>query len=212
MRLRRIPGIEERIAADFPRLVVADAERYKGRWDQYFGRRRPLSLEIGMGRGQFLNELRLREPENDFIAVEMRNEVIYAAAEKFGDDCPNVAVISDRAEYLEYWFGEGEVERIFLNFSDPWPKRAHRKRRLTHENYLRLYRKALTANGEIFLRTDAASLMEFSLTEMTNNGFFLKEVSLDFHNSPYFDGVTTEYEDKKSAEGPIYYGRFSVMK
>lgn len=212
MRLRKIPGIEDRIRAEYPRLVYEETEELKGKWPQIFGNGRPISLEIGMGRGRFINAMRLAEPEKNFVTVEMRNEVIYDAAEKLGDDCANVAVISGRAEFLPRWFAPGEVARIYLNFSDPWPKRAHRKRRLTHENYLKLYREILSADGEIFLRTDAASLMEFSLTEMTNHGFSLTEISLDLHNSPYFDGFTTEYEEKKSKEGPIYYARFSLKK
>ena len=212
MRLRKIPGIEDRIRAEYPRLVYEETEELKGKWPQIFGNDRPISLEIGMGRGRFINAMRLAEPEKNFVTVEMRNEVIYDAAEKLGDDCANVAVISGRAEFLPRWFAPGEVARIYLNFSDPWPKRAHRKRRLTHKNYLKLYREILSADGEIFLRTDAASLMEFSLTEMTNHGFSLTEISLDLHNSPYFDGFTTEYEEKKSKEGPIYYARFSLKK
>ena len=212
MRLRKIPGIEDRIRAEYPRLVYEETEELKGKWPQIFGNGRPISLEIGMGRGRFINAMRLAEPEKNFVTVEMRNEVIYDAAEKLGNDCANVAVISGRAEFLPRWFASGEVARIYLNFSDPWPKRAHRKRRLTHENYLKLYREILSADGEIFLRTDAASLMEFSLTEMTNHGFSLTEISLDLHNSPYFDGFTTEYEEKKSKEGPIYYARFSLKK
>lgn len=212
MRLRKIPGIEDRIAAEYPRLIFKETEELKGMWPSYFGNEGPIFLEIGMGRGQFINALRLNEPEHNFVAVEMRNEVIYAAAAKLGDDCANVAVISGRAEFLPQWFAPGEVARIYLNFSDPWPKRAHRKRRLTHENYLKLYRQILSVDGEIFLRTDASSLMEFSLTEMTNHGFSLTEISLDFHHSPYFDGFTTEYEEKKSKEGPIYYARFSLKK
>ncbi len=212
MRLRKIPGIEDRIAGEYPHLVFKETEELRGSWSQHFNNDRPVFLEIGMGRGRFINAMRLAEPESNFVAVEMRNEVIYDAAEKLGDDCSNVAVISGRAEFLPRWFAPGEVGRIYLNFSDPWPKRAHRKRRLTHENYLRLYREILSDEGEIFLRTDASSLMEFSLTEMTNHGFSLTEVSLDLHHSPYFDGFTTEYEEKKSKEGPIYYARFSLKK
>lgn len=212
MRLRKIPGIEDRIAEEYPHLILKETEMLKGGWFQRFGNDRPVSLEIGMGRGRFINALRQAEPENNFVTVEMRNEVIYDAAAKLGDDCKNVAVISGRAEFLPNWFAPGEVGRIYLNFSDPWPKRAHRKRRLTHENYLKLYREILSEDGEIFLRTDVPSLMEFSLTEMTNHGFTLTEVSFDLHNSPYFDGFTTEYEEKKSKEGPIYYARFSLQK
>lgn len=212
MRLRKIPGMEDRVAAEFPHLVIFDPEQWRGRWQQRFEQTGPISLEIGMGRGRFINALSQAEPKQNFVAVEMHNEVIYDAGLKIGDDRKNVAVISARAEGLPQWFAPGEVERIYLNFSDPWPKRAHCKRRLTHENFLALYREILPPEGEILLRTDAASLMEFSLVEMTNHGFSLAEVSFDLHNSPYFDGFTTEYEEKKSKTGPIYYGRFVLKK
>lgn len=212
MRLRKIPGIEDQIREEYPDLVHREPDLLRGTWKDRFQNDRSVAVEIGMGRGRFINSLRKAFPEQNFVAVEMRNEVIYDAAEKLGNDCPNVAVISGRAEFLPNWFAPGEVDRIYLNFSDPWPKRAHRKRRLTHENYLKLYRQILSEDGEVFVRTDSASLMEFTLTEMTNHGFSLTEVSFDFHNSPYFDGFTTEYEEKKSKEGPIYYARFSLLK
>lgn len=212
MRLRSIPGIEEKIKNEFPRIVFFEEEELRDFWPAYFGSLDGITLEIGMGRGQFLNEMRLREPKKNFVAVEMRNEMIYPAARKFGDDCQNVAVISGRADYLSRWFQKDSVERIFLNFSDPWPKRAHRKRRLSHENYLKLYRDILIPGGDIFFRTDVASLMEFTLTEMSRCGFSLIDVSLDFHHSKYFDGITTEYEDKKCKDGPIYYAHFILPK
>lgn len=212
MRLRKIPGIEERVKEEFPHLVIFSPEQWKGNWKQRFETEKPIALEIGMGRGKFIHSLSRVDDEHNFIAAEMRNEVIYDACLRLGDDCKNVAVISGRAEGLTEWFAPGEVDRIYLNFSDPWPKRAHRKRRLTHEVFLNLYKEILSENGEIFLRTDAASLMEFSLVSMTNCDFSLEEVSFDFHESPYFDHITTEYEDKKSKNGPIYYARFILKK
>lgn len=212
MRLRKIPGIEERLREEYPHLVVVNPETYCGNWREYFEADAPLFLEIGMGRGRFIDGMRKKEPQTNFIAVEMRNEVIYDAAKKIGDDCKNVAFISGDAASLRNWFAEKEVDRIYLNFSDPWPKRAHRKRRLTHEHFLKRYREILKEEGELFVRTDAAPFFEFTLTEMTNHGFALTEVSLDYHNSDYFDGISTEYEEKKSKEGPIYYGRFLLRK
>ena len=141
MRLRKIPGIEDKIKEEFPRLVFFEEDELYAFWPIYFGSKLHITLEIGMGRGQFMNKLRLKEPDKQFVAVEMRNEMIYPAARKFGNDCKNVAVISGRADFLPRWFQNDSVERIFLNFSDPWPKRAHRKRRLTHENYLKIYQK-----------------------------------------------------------------------
>ena len=212
MRLRKIPGIGERLRAEFPRLLATDPAARRGSWHSCFGNDRPLHLEIGMGRGKFIAQMAMKEPQTNFIGVEMRNEVIYDAAQRIGKAAANVVFVSGNAAELTSWFAPGEVDRIYLNFSDPWPKRAHRKRRLTHENYLKLYREILKVDGDILLRTDAASLFEFTLTEMTNHGFALDEVSLDFHHSPYWDGISTEYEEKKSKEGPIYYGRFRLRK
>lgn len=208
MRLRKIPGIEEKIKADYPRLVVAEPEKYRGSWREALGSDEEIAVEIGMGRGRFIDGMSKAFSRVGFVGVEMRNEVIYDAGKRLGSGRTNVAVISGRAELLGEWFAPGEVSRIYLNFSDPWPKNAHKKRRLTHENYLKLYREILKPEGEIFVRTDARELMEFTLVEMTNHGFALEEVSFDFHQSAYFDEITTEYEERKSKEGPIYYARF----
>lgn len=212
MRLRKIPGIETKIAEEYPGLVMTEPGDIKGNWKSHFKNDNPVSLEIGMGRGQFVAAMSTAFEDKNFVALEMRNEVIYDAAQKLGTGRPNVAVVSARAETLPQWFAPGEVSDIYLNFSDPWPKRAHRKRRLTHEVFLNLYREILCDGGNVFFRTDVPSLMEFSLTEMTNHGFSLEEISLDFHGSKYFDGITTEYEDKKSKYGPVYYGRFVLKK
>ncbi len=212
MRLRKIPGIGEKLLAEYPDLLVNKENRPKGYWKSYFPNRGPVSLEVGMGRGKFVSSMAKACPDQNFVALEMRDEVIYDAAMRLGNDCPNVAVIRDNAAYLEDWFAPGEIARLYLNFSDPWPKKRHAKRRLTHENFLKLYRTILCSDGEVFFRTDVRELVEFTLVEMTNHGFTLMETSLDFHNSAFFDGITTEYEDRQSKKGPIYYGRFLLKK
>ncbi|MEG0874903.1 MAG: tRNA (guanosine(46)-N7)-methyltransferase TrmB [Clostridiales bacterium] len=210
MRLRRVPGIEKEFL-NYPHLVIADNETQKGKWQQHFANENPVYLEVGMGRGQFLKAMSQSLPNANFIALELRDEVIFDAAQTLGDELKNVAVLRGNADSLDKWFAPQEVNRLYLNFSDPWPKKRHGKRRLTHENFLKQYKQILAKNGDVFFRTDVRQLMEFTLTEMTNNGFSLVDVSLDFHNSEFFDGITTEYEDKKSKHGPIYYGHF-VLK
>ena len=205
MRLRSDPQIDEKLKA-FPRLT-ANLDR-AGDWPSYFGNEQPLCLEIGMGRGKFITALSERCPEYNFVAIDLRKELIYDAARKLGDDHPNVALILGNALELGGRFGAGEITRIYLNFSDPWPKKHHRKRRLTHESFLRVYRQLLIDGGEILFRTDNRPLYDYTLATMAASGFTLAETSTDFHNSPYFDGVTTEYEDKKSKTQPICYARF----
>lgn len=212
MRLRKIPGISEKLVSEYASLLVDAANNPRGNWRHYFQNSAPVFLEIGMGRGKFIASMADKYPESNFIGLELRDEVIYDAAKRLGNHCPNVAILRGNAVYLEDWFAPGEVERLYLNFSDPWPKKRHAKRRLTHENFLKLYRTILSPDGEVFFRTDVKELMEFTLLEMTNHGFSLEAISLDFHNSIYFDGVTTEYEDRQSKKGPIYYGRFLRKK
>ena len=211
MRLKNVPGSKEYIAeSDF---VIHDEKEQKGRLLEYFSNDNPIHIEIGMGKGQFIYEMAKNNPFINYIGIERYSSVLIRAVQKKEElDLPNLTfVLMDATEITEV-FETGEVEKIYLNFSDPWPKRAHRKRRLTHEVFLNLYKEILSENGEIFLRTDAASLMEFSLVSMTNCDFSLEEVSFDFHESPYFDYITTDYEDKKSKNGPIYYARFILKK
>lgn len=211
MRLRKIPGIEKEFI-HYPNLIIDNDAREKISWGKHFNNDHDLYLEVGMGRGRFIDAMSKANPDANFVAMEIKAEVVYDAALKIGDDRSNLAIIRDDAALLCEWFGKGEVKGIFLNFSDPWPKTRHGKRRLTHENFLKLYREILAPDGEVFFRTDVQSLMEFTLAEMTNHGFALEEVSLDFHNSRYFDGITTEYEEKKSKHGCIYYARFCLKK
>ena len=212
MRLRKIPGIGEKLVEEYGALLVDEAKNPRGNWQNYFRNPAPVFLEIGMGRGKFISSMAKKYPEHNFIGLELRDEVIYDAAKRLGSVCSNVAILRGNAAYLENWFAPDEVQRLYLNFSDPWPKKRHAKRRLTHENFLKLYHTVLSPDGEVFFRTDVRKLMEFTLVEMTNHGFSLEEVSLDFHNSIFFDGVTTEYEDRQSKKGPIYYGHFLRKK
>ena len=230
MRLRHVP--EAQAICDESPYVIHDPRARKGGWKKDS---RSLFLEIGMGKGRFIIESAIAHPENDYLGMERYESVLFRACERMAGkpyQTPldkknyeahpeilenfvtpsNLYFLDEDAKSLPEIFDKGEIDRIYLNFSDPWPKRAHRKRRLTHENYLKLYRRILSEDGEILVRTDAASLMEFTLTEMTNHGFSLVEVSFDLHSSEYFDGFTTEYEEKKSREGAIYYARFALKK
>jgi tRNA (guanine-N7-)-methyltransferase len=213
MRLRGRRGIREEIESQ-PELVVLDPAPYRGRWRERFGNDRPIHVELGMGKGKFISEMSVRNPEINFIGIDMFDELIRRAAikaraawEPLGAELPpNLALVRANIEYLETMFAPGEVERIYLNFSDPWPKKKHAKRRLTHPRFLRKYIEILNGNGEIHFKTDSLLLFEFSLNSFCDMEIPLRNISLDLHRDGLReDLVMTEYETKFAGQGmPIF--------
>ena len=163
----------------------------------------PIELEIGCGKGSFVSGLAKRYPEKSFIAMERVSDVILLAAERIkNEELGNVRFIIGDARNLKEHFPLHSVSRLYLNFSDPWPKKGYAKRRLTHRGFLELYKEILVPNGEIVFKTDNIGLFEFSLEEFAAAGFKLRELSYDLHNSEYEkDNLHTEYEDNFSAKG-----------
>ena len=196
MRLRNIPGSREVIAES--RFVIQNPEAYKGRWTEVFGNERPLYVEIGMGKGRFLMDSAAAHPENNYIGIERFPSVLLRALEKretFEQD--NLYFLSGGAEDLLTFFGEGEVAGIYLNFSDPWPKERHRKRRLTSVEFLERYRRVLAPDAVIEFKTDNRKLYEFSKESAEEAGYKILLDVPDLHHSPYLAGnVMTEYEDR----------------
>nr|MCR5308034.1 tRNA (guanosine(46)-N7)-methyltransferase TrmB [bacterium] len=166
----------------------------------------PSCIEIGMGKGRFIIEMALNNPNLNFIGIEKYSSVILQATKKLEIlDIPNLRLLNMDASNLLDIFYEGSISLIYLNFSDPWPKKRQAKRRLTHENFLQIYDKLLTKDGEIHFKTDNRGLFEFSLESFNNYGFKLKRVNLDLHNSELdFVNVETEFEEKYGANSPIY--------
>jgi len=164
---------------------------------------RPLYLEIGCGKGRFLLENARRDDSVFFVGMERVFDVALLAAEKIRDAAlPNVRVMVGNAATVSELFAPGSVDRIYLNFSDPWPKDRHAKRRLTYRTFLEEYKKILSPKGEIFFKTDNRPLFDFSLPEFEACGFKLRNVTNDLHNSPWEEGnIHTEYEDNFSAKG-----------
>lgn len=206
MRLRNVPGSREAIAAS--PFVVHEPESYKGRWTEFFGNDHPIYIEIGMGKGQFINALALMNPDINYIGIEKYESVMIRAVAKREQvpDCPNLTFLRYDAEDLLDVFDTDEISRIYLNFSDPWPKDRHAKRRLTSKEYLARYRQFLKPDGQIEFKTDNRPLFDFSLEEIKNSGWELSQVTFDLHHSEYMEGnVMTEYEQKFSAIGnPIH--------
>jgi tRNA (guanine-N7-)-methyltransferase len=205
MRLRNIPGAEEALR-QYPTFVDKPVS-YKGRWRERFGNNNPIHVEIGCGKGQFINTLAERHPEINFIAVELKAEVILRAAQRTEQrSIPNLAFVQYNAAMLTDLFAENEIERIYLNFSDPWPKKRHAKRRLTYASFLQTYKQVLKPYGEIHMKTDNEKLFEFSLNQFANERFQLRNITFDLHQSPYAEeNVMTEYEERFSARGQRIY-------
>lgn len=196
--MRNKPGAEEELMA-CPFVIFGPEEHHNpsGHWHELFGNSRPIHLEIGTGKGKFMIEMAERHPEWNFVAVEKIEEVLlFPVRYAVEHEKTNMRFIYGDAIFLTEYFAQGEVSRIYINFSDPWPKKKHFKRRLTHHRFLNLYKQILAVGGEIHFKTDNQELFEFSLEELPQHGFELKEVTFDLHNSEFAaDNVQTTYEE-----------------
>ncbi|ALA54299.1 tRNA (guanosine(46)-N7)-methyltransferase TrmB [Shouchella clausii] len=205
MRLRHKPWASEELAKR-PNLVIQQPEQHKGNWNNCFCTAQPLYVEVGTGKGKFLTGMAKQFPSINFIGVERYESVLLTAMERVeAEKLPNVKLLhKDVAQLLEV-FAENEVDRFFINFTDPWPKKKHAKRRLTNERFLTIYKQLLKQDGEIHFKTDNQGLFEYSLHSMSTFGMAFKNVSLNLHQSGMEENVMTEYEEKFSAKGmPIY--------
>lgn len=170
--------------------------------DKDFLNHHPLHMEIGCGKGRFITTLASLNPDVHYIASEMIANIIVLAAEKAKDmELSNIRFVSGNVQYMADAIPNGSVDRIYLNFSDPWPKDRHAKRRLTHKNFLDLYEKILAPSGEVHFKTDNRALFDFSLESFSENGWELSDVTYDLHNSDFEGNIMTEYEEKFSGLG-----------
>jgi tRNA (guanine-N7-)-methyltransferase len=201
MRLRNVRGSKETIAVN--EYVIQKPEEYKGKWGKLFGNNNPIHIEIGMGKGKFLIQLAQNNPNINYIGIEKYSSVLVRAIEKREEtSLTNLYFIRFDAEYINEIFAENEISQIYLNFSDPWPKDRHAKRRLTSKEFLARYDQLLTGNGEVIFKTDNRGLFDFSLEQAELAGWKLRNHTFDLHHSEYVDGnVMTEYEEKFSAMG-----------
>ena len=204
MRLRRKPWIDAAILdyADFVTPLGGDWSHHAGAWAETFGRTAPLHVEIGVGKGDFITELAARNPDVNYVGLEAQQGVLYFAACKAAErQLRNVRLLVFDAARLTELFAPREVDRIYLNFSDPWPKARHAKRRLTSETFLTRYAAVLKEDGEIRFKTDNAGLFAYSLETMERAGWLLCDVTHDLHALGEADNIMTEYERKFSARG-----------
>lgn len=206
MRLKYKPWAAEYIA-QHPDVILPNPEDYKGKWQEVFGNNNPVHIEVGTGKGQFVLGMAQQNPDINYIGIELFDSVIVCALEKIeaANKPANLRLLKVNGEDLGKFFAKNDVDRVYLNFSDPWPKVRHAKRRLTHENFLKLYENVLVDNGEVHFKTDNRGLFEYSLMSMNAYGMALNYVSLDLHVNMPEDNVMTEYEEKFSKKGqPIY--------
>ncbi|GGD00736.1 tRNA (guanosine(46)-N7)-methyltransferase TrmB [Enterococcus wangshanyuanii] len=201
MRMRKRAGAAE-LLASHPELVVDKPEK----WQERFGNEHPIHIEIGSGKGQFVVGMAKAHPEINYIGIDMQLSVLSIALDKaLEEDLPNLQLLHVDGKALSEYFAENEIDQIYLNFSDPWPKTRHEKRRLTFKTFLETDETILKPNGEIHFKTDNRGLFEYSLCSFSKYGMILEQVWLDLHASDYEGNIMTEYEEKFSAKGqPIY--------
>ncbi len=206
MRLRNNPNAMD-ILKENAHLVVLEPEKHHGKWKQLFNNENPIYIEVGMGKGDFIYGNAQAYPDINFIGIERYPSVLAAAVTKISKlpVLENLRVIKYDASLLEEIFALGEVAKLFLNFSDPWPKSRHAKRRLTSPQFLDIYHLVLDKDAIIEFKTDNRLLFEYSLITFNQYPLHLEYVSLDLHNSAENEtNIQTEYERKFSAFGPIY--------
>lgn len=207
MRLRHKPWAHE-FLQEHPELVVTETEQVKKNWEKRFGNDQPIHLEVGTGKGKYLSDNSIKHPDINFIGMEMYESVLATGVQRALFKQPeNLAFIHGDVRHLMEYFDPSSVETLYINFTDPWPKKRHEKRRLTHPDFLELYQQVLVPGGTIQMKTDNQGLFEYSLSSLSTFGFTLEKVRLHLHESEEAkENVMTEYEEKFYAKGePIYF-------
>ncbi|MGN0974299.1 MAG: tRNA (guanosine(46)-N7)-methyltransferase TrmB [Bacilli bacterium] len=193
MRLRNVKNKEEIL--NNCNFLIVDPIIYKGHWHELFKNNNPIYIEIGSGKGKFVYENALKYPNINFIGIEKFDSVLARLIERVKEELPNLYIIRMDALNIDEVFSH-EIDRIYLNFSDPWPKKRHALRRLTSPVFLNKYENLFKNEKSIYLRTDNQHLFEYSIESMSDYGYKLKDVSLDLHKIEDEERITTEYEDK----------------
>lgn len=201
MRLRHIPGAEDEI--ENSPYVVQQPETKKGHWNQVFGNDNPIEIEVGMGKGKFIMELASKNPHINYIGIERYSSVLLRGLQKMTElELPNLYFMCVDAKCMADMFAPGEVSRIYLNFSDPWPKDRHAKRRLTSSDFMEVYDKILKKDGAVEFKTDNMELFDYSLESIPMAGWNISAFTHDLHHSDMAENnVMTEYEIKFSSLG-----------
>ena len=205
MRIRKKPHTEEKLQS-FSNFVTIESigEEKKGTWRKIFGDdlSRELFVELGMGKGDFITALAEKNPDKDFVGLEMEKEVVLKAARKIQEkNLKNIRLAVFDINKIAEIFAENEIDRLYINFCDPWPKKRHAKRRLTYSTFLEMYKKILKPGGEIHFKTDNKDLFDFSLEQFAEKNFEVRDLTFDLHANEPPENIRTEYENKFSAQG-----------
>lgn len=203
MRLKNVKGAKDIIESSS--YLILNPEQYKGNYKKIFNNNNPIYIEIGMGKGDFIINNALKYPDINFIGIEKFDSVIVRAIQKLDDKViPNLKLIRFDAMEIEQIFDK-EIDLLYLNFSDPWPKERHAKRRLTSPIFLEKYDNIFKNNKKIIMKTDNRKLFEYSIVSLTNNGYYINDISLDLYKDDIKDNIPTEYEKRFNELGyPIY--------
>ena len=206
MRRRRKKGADIKLLSYTNYVIRENIEDLKGKWSEKFKNDNPIHIEVGTGRGKFITTLAKQNPDINYIAMEIKEEVLVKGVEKADEaNLDNIVFLwADVSNILDY-FDKGEISRIYINFCDPWPKKRWAKRRLTHTSFLNKYYNILNEKGEVHFKSDNEGLFEFTLNEICNNPWKLKNICLDLGNNEDVYNVTTEYEDKFMSQGMKIY-------
>lgn len=206
MRLRNKPWAADLIAAN-PSMILVSPEDIAGKWQTRFTKEQPIYIEVGSGKGQFITQMAQKYPDRNFIAVEIQESAIAVILQKQVElKLPNLQLLLGNGAALTTFFAENEVAGVYLNFSDPWPKTRHEKRRLTYKSFLAEYQQIMQPAGYLRFKTDNQGLFEYSLMSLNAYGMVFDDISLDLHNSELAeDNIQTEYEEKFSKRGQVIY-------
>ncbi|MBI0107635.1 tRNA (guanosine(46)-N7)-methyltransferase TrmB [Lactobacillus sp. W8089] len=207
MRLRNKPWAEQLIQK-YPELISVSPQNMQGQWQQKFAQKQPLELELGAGKGRFIIQKAQQNPQINYVAMEIQTAAIAMILKQQVElRLPNLHLVQANGRDLVNIFAKGEIEKLYLNFSDPWPKKRHTKRRLTAPNFLKQYQTILQTDGMIEFKTDNQALFEYSLQSCNNYGMKFDKISLNLHHSSWAEtNIWTEYEEKFSKKGqPIYF-------
>lgn len=205
MRVRNRKGASDLLAA-YPQYVILTPEDCKGKWASIFGNSNPIHIEVGSGKGRFITGMAAQNPDINYIGIDIQMTVLSYALDRVVEaGSPNVKLLQVDGSSLTNYFAPAEIDRLYLNFSDPWPKKRHEKRRLTYKSFLDTYKEILPEQGEIHFKTDNRGLFEYSLVSFSQYGMTLNGVWLDLHASDMEGNVMTEYEEKFSQKGQVIY-------
>ena len=205
MRVRNRKGATELLEAN-SQYVILKPEEAKGKWHEIFGNDHPIHIEVGSGKGAFITGMAKQNPTINYIGIDIQKSVLSYALDKVLEaDVPNIKLLWVDGDSLTNYFEDGEIDQLYLNFSDPWPKKRHEKRRLTYKSFLDTFKQILPEYGEIHFKTDNRGLFEYSLVSFSQYGMTLKGVWLDLHASDFEGNVMTEYEKKFSSKGQVIY-------